>query len=87
MTPSGTAWHDPSRIDPGEVYEGYRRPPKADNWDKALMSLLLQVIVSIIPNVWRTTTPVLVVTGDDDRMNPPSRAFNYFPPPGPVGWY
>jgi pimeloyl-ACP methyl ester carboxylesterase len=64
------AWHDPSRIDP-EVYAGYRRPLKADNWDKALYEFT--IAGNPIDNSKRLadlTMPVLVITGDDDRIVP-----------------
>ena len=64
------AWHDPSRIEP-EVYEGYRRPLKADNWDKALYEFT--IAGNPVDNSERLADlkiPVLVVTGDDDRIVP-----------------
>jgi pimeloyl-ACP methyl ester carboxylesterase len=64
------AWHDPSRIDP-EVYEGYRRPLKADNWDKALYEFTIAGNpVNYSERLADLKMPVLVVTGDDDRIVP-----------------
>ena len=64
------AWHDPSRIEP-KVYEGYRRPLKADNWDKALYEFTIaRKPVSYSERLVNLTMPVLVVTGDDDRIVP-----------------
>ena len=64
------AWHDPSRIDP-EVYEGYRRPLKADNWDKSLYEFTIAGNpVNYSGRLADLTMPVLVVTGDDDRIVP-----------------
>ena len=64
------AWHDPSRIDT-EVYEGYRRPLKADNWDKALYEFTIAGNpVDYSKRLADLTIPVLVVTGDDDRIVP-----------------
>ena len=64
------AWHDPSRIEP-KVYEGYRRPLKADNWDKALYEFTIAgKPVSYSERLANLTIPVLVVTGDDDRIVP-----------------
>ena len=64
------AWHDPSRIDP-EVYEGYRRPLKADNWDKALYEFTIAGNPVNYSNLLANLTmPVLVVSGDDDRIVP-----------------
>ena len=64
------AWHDPSRIGP-EVYEGYRRPLKADNWDKALYEFTIAGNpVNYSDHLANLTMPVLVVTRDDDRIVP-----------------
>jgi pimeloyl-ACP methyl ester carboxylesterase len=64
------AWHDPSRIDP-EVYEGYRKPLRADNWDKALYEFTIaRNPVSYSERLADLAMPVLVVTGDDDRIVP-----------------
>ena len=64
------AWHDPSRIDP-EVYEGYRKPLKANNWDKALYEFTIAGNpVNYSGRLADLTMPVLVVTGDDDRIVP-----------------
>ncbi|MGB9177154.1 MAG: alpha/beta hydrolase, partial [Methanoregula sp.] len=64
------AWHDPSRIEP-KVYEGYRRPLNADNWDKALYEFTIaRNPVSYSERLANLTMPVLVVTGDDDRIVP-----------------
>ena len=61
-----------------EVYEGYRRPLKADNWDKALYEFTIAGNpVDYSGHLANLTMPVLVVTGDDDRIVPPNRAFNY----------
>jgi len=64
------AWHDPSRIDP-EVYEGYRRPLRANNWDKALYEFTIAGNpVNYSNRLANLTMPVFVVTGDDDRIVP-----------------
>jgi len=64
------AWHDPSRIDP-EVYQGYRRPLKANNWDKALYEFTIAGNTdNYSGRLADLTMPVLVVTGDDDRIVP-----------------
>ena len=65
------AWHDPGKI-PGDVIAGYRKPLQAENWDRALWyfttaprpeKLYERVVAGL-------TMPVLVVTGDDDRIVP-----------------
>jgi pimeloyl-ACP methyl ester carboxylesterase len=64
------AWHDPSRIDP-EVYAGYRKPLKVNNWDKALYEFTIAGNpVNYSKRLANLTMPVLVVTGDDDRIVP-----------------
>ena len=64
------AWHDPSRIDP-KVYEGYRKPLKANNWDKALYEFTIAGNpVNYSGHLANLTMPVLIVTGDDDRIVP-----------------
>lgn len=65
------AWHRPELIT-DEVMAGYRKPLRAENWDRALFELTraprgadpaerLDELASI---------PTLVVTGDDDRIVP-----------------
>jgi pimeloyl-ACP methyl ester carboxylesterase len=68
------AWHDPSRIDPA-VYEGYRRPLRADNWDKALYEFTIAGNpVNYSGHLKDLAMPVLVITGDDDRIVPAARS-------------
>jgi len=65
-----TAWHDPSRITP-EVLEGYTRPLQAENWDRALWELTLASAESdLSARLGELDLPVLVITGDDDRIVP-----------------
>lgn len=65
-----TAWHDPSKITP-EVFEGYQKPLKVENWDKALWYLTLSSRESgLAERVDEFNLPVLVITGDDDRIVP-----------------
>lgn len=64
------SWHDPSRITP-EVLAGYRRPLQAQDWDRALWELSLAARpVPLLPRLEELRIPVLVVTGDDDRIVP-----------------
>lgn len=77
------AWHDPSLMTP-EVIEGYRKPLQAKDWDRALWEFSraprdepagaggngpiesrLAALVDL---------PVLVITGDDDRIVPVDRS-------------
>lgn len=65
-----SAWHDPSGITP-EVWEGYLKPLKAQNWDRALWELTRVSHALDLPERLReVAVPVLVVTGDDDRIVP-----------------
>jgi pimeloyl-ACP methyl ester carboxylesterase len=65
-----TAWHDPSKITP-ETLEGYQKPLQAENWDKALWELTLASRESkLADRLTEFNMPVLVITGDDDRIVP-----------------
>jgi pimeloyl-ACP methyl ester carboxylesterase len=64
------AWHDPSKIT-AEVIAGYTRPLQAENWDRALWELTLASRDSDLPaRLGDLGVPVLVITGDDDRIVP-----------------
>jgi len=64
------AWHDPSRLT-AEVIEGYGRPLRADNWDRALWAFTLaSKEFSDQESLSSLIVPTLVVTGDDDRVVP-----------------
>lgn len=65
------AWHDPSKITP-DVLEGYRKPLQLPNWDKALWELTIaSEPLDLAERLAQIQAPVLVVTGDDDRLVPP----------------
>jgi pimeloyl-ACP methyl ester carboxylesterase len=65
-----TAWHEPAKITPG-VVEGYQKPLQADGWDMALFEIFkareAQDLTSRLKDI---NLPVLVITGDDDRIIP-----------------
>lgn len=64
------AWHDPSRINP-EILAGYSRPLQAENWDRALWELTLaSEELPLASRLGEIRMPVLVITGDDDRIVP-----------------
>jgi len=64
------AWHDPSRIT-DEIREGYRLPLRAENWDRALWELTVaRRPLDLGERLDELTVPVLVVSGDDDRIVP-----------------
>jgi len=66
-----SAWHDPSRITDA-VYEGYREPLRAADWDMALWLLTIAERPADVPGIVATIrVPTLFVTGDDDRIVPP----------------
>jgi pimeloyl-ACP methyl ester carboxylesterase len=65
-----TAWHDPARITQ-ETWDGYTRPLKADNWDRALWYFTLASQASgLAERLGEFKLPILVITGDDDRIVP-----------------
>jgi pimeloyl-ACP methyl ester carboxylesterase len=65
------AWHDPARVTP-EILEGYHKPLQAQNWDRALWEFTRASRPLDLPDrLGEITIPVLVITGDDDRIVPP----------------
>ena len=65
-----TAWHDPSKI-PQATFDGYKKPLQVENWDKALWELTLSSRESgLAERVNEFNLPILVITGDDDRIVP-----------------
>jgi len=65
-----TAWHDPEKI-PAGVVEGYQKPLQSDNWDKALFEILkAREPLNLESGLNDLEIPVLVVSGDDDRIIP-----------------
>lgn len=65
-----SAWHDPDKITP-EIWQGYTRPLQVENWDRALWEFTLASRpLGLDQQLGRLTLPVLVITGDDDRIVP-----------------
>lgn len=65
-----SAWHDPTQITP-QVWEGYLKPLQAENWDRALWELTrASHPFLLLERLGEVAVPVLVVTGDDDRIVP-----------------
>jgi len=65
-----SAWHDPSRITP-EIWEGYAKPLRAENWDRALWEVTRAGHpLGLEKRLGEVRVPVLVITGDDDRIIP-----------------
>jgi pimeloyl-ACP methyl ester carboxylesterase len=66
----GLAWHDPSKVTP-EILDGYQKPLRIAGWDKALWELTLASRESkLADRLTEFNMPVLVITGDDDRIVP-----------------
>lgn len=64
------AWHDPSLVSM-ETLEGYRTTFQVENWDKALWEFTLASRASrLAERITAVQAPVLVLTGDDDRIVP-----------------
>jgi pimeloyl-ACP methyl ester carboxylesterase len=69
-----SAWHDPRLVD-AETIAGYRKPLRVENWDQALWELVVAGRPSRIDDrLEEITVPVLVITGDDDRLVPPDQS-------------
>ncbi len=65
-----SAWHEPANITP-EIFAGYQKPLQAENWDKALWELTVSSRESgLAERLGEFNLPVLVITGDDDRIVP-----------------
>jgi pimeloyl-ACP methyl ester carboxylesterase len=65
-----TAWHDPTRIT-ADVFAGYERPLHIENWDRALWELTAASHdANLEDRLTSLAVPVLVLTGDDDRIVP-----------------
>lgn len=64
------AWHDPSR-QPADTIPLYTKPLKSENWDIGLwLYSSSQTPTSLRENLGQFTLPILVITGDDDRIIP-----------------
>ena len=65
-----SAWHDPSRFT-DEIWAAYQKPLRAENWDRALWQLTAASRpLHLDQRLTEFTMPVLVITGDDDRIVP-----------------
>ncbi|MCS7286827.1 MAG: alpha/beta hydrolase [Anaerolineae bacterium] len=68
------AWHDPTRLTP-EIWRGYTKPLQAENWDRALWEIVLASRpLGLDRRLKEVRVPVLVVTGDSDRIIPPEQS-------------
>lgn len=65
-----SAWHNPALLTQ-EIWDGYLAPLQVANWDRALWELTTASRPSGLPErLHEFTLPVLVITGDDDRIVP-----------------
>jgi len=68
-----TAWYDPSKITP-QIWEEYTLPLRAKNWDRGLWEFMRANKPSDIEkNLGNIQIPVLVITGENDRIVPPEQ--------------
>lgn len=65
-----SAWHDPAKLTP-EIWEGYIKPLRVENWDRALWEIIrASHPLGLEKRLGEVQVPVLVITGDDDRIVP-----------------
>jgi len=65
-----SAWHDPTQIT-GAIWAGYQKPLQVADWDRALWELTAANAPAGLPErLAELSLPVLVITGDDDRIVP-----------------
>jgi len=71
----GDAWHDPSLVD-GAIRDGYSRGLRVDDWDRGLWrhTLAYRSADELLPRLGELQLPVLVITGDDDRVVDPAES-------------
>lgn len=65
-----SAWHDPSKFS-DDIWAGFSKPLQAENWDRALWEFTQASRPLGLPErLAELSMPVLVITGDDDRIVP-----------------
>jgi len=68
------AWHDASKAG-SEVLQGYEKPLRAENWDRALWELVMASRpLHLEERFGDVKMPVLVMTGQYDRIVPPEQS-------------
>jgi len=73
-----SAWHNPDLIT-ADILAGYRKPLQVENWDKALWELTKASEKNdIADRLASLVMPVLVMTGDDDRIVPTQDSIRLF---------
>ncbi|HAJ37193.1 MAG TPA: alpha/beta hydrolase [Chloroflexi bacterium] len=69
-----SAWHNPTLIT-DEVWQGYMAPLQIENWDRALWELTAASRANRLDErLGELTLPILVITGDDDRIVPTTQS-------------
>ncbi len=70
------AWHDPSKLTP-EIWEGYAKLLQVKDWDRALWEIFRSARPPRLEErLEEIKVPVLVITGDDDRLIPPEQSIH-----------
>ena len=68
------AWHDPAKITP-QTWAGYQKPLQVTDWDRALWELTKAPQgINLAGHLSELKLPVLVITGDDDRIVPTAQS-------------
>jgi len=68
------AWHNPALLPP-EMLEYYQKPFQVENWDRALWEFTLASRpTGLTKRLDDFILPVMVITGDDDRIVPTSES-------------
>jgi pimeloyl-ACP methyl ester carboxylesterase len=69
-----SAWYDKSKVT-DEMLEGYEKPLRAQNWDRALWELTTASRpLHLEERLGEVRVPVLVITGEYDRIVPPEQS-------------
>lgn len=69
-----SAWHNPALIT-DEVWQGYTAPLQTENWDRGLWELTVASRTNgLAERLDELTLPILVITGDDDRIVPTAQS-------------
>lgn len=69
-----SAWHNPALIT-DDIWQGYTAPLQIKNWDRALWELTAASRANRLDErLNELTLPILVITGDDDRIVPTAQS-------------
>ncbi|KAJ1387506.1 Alpha/Beta hydrolase fold [Sesbania bispinosa] len=75
------AWYDPNQVSE-HVLSGYTKPLRTKDWDRALVEFTAAMLLdeesktkpSLSKRLHEISCPVLIITGDSDRLVPPWNA-------------